>query len=109
LVDALPEILADDRVPSHGLGRHAAVEPSDLDAHRRYVEALIGDGDLSDLGALAEPDLTRMLDVLEREEADISRRRRSVQVVMDTLTAELGRRYQVGDANVADLLHIESE
>lgn len=109
LVDALPEILADERVPSHGLGRYAAVEPSDIDAHRRYVEALVGAGDLSDLAALADSALARMLDVLEREESEVSRRRRSVQRVMDTLTAELGHRYQEGDANVADLLRTESE
>src|SRR5262245_60923410 len=54
LVDALPEILAEERLPSRGLGRHAAVEPSDIDAHRRYVEALVGDGDLSDLAALED-------------------------------------------------------
>jgi hypothetical protein len=107
LVDALPEILADERVPSHGLGRYAAVEPSDVDALRRYAEGLVGD--LSDLGALDEPTLTETLAVLEREEAEVSRRRRSVQVVMDALTAELGRRYQAGDAKVTDLLHTDSE
>ncbi|HVT66077.1 MAG TPA: aerial mycelium formation protein [Mycobacteriales bacterium] len=109
LVEALPGILADERVPSHGLGRHAAVEPSDIDAHRRYVEALVGDGDLSDLAALEDPALARMLDVLEREEAEVSARRRLVQGVMDTLTVELGRRYQDGEANVADLLPTERE
>jgi hypothetical protein len=109
LVDALPEILADERVPSHGLGRYAAVEPSDIDAHRRYVEALVPDSDLSEPGGLDDTALARILDVLDREEADISRKRRSVQVVMDTLTEELGRRYKDGAADVADLLHTETE
>lgn len=109
LVDALPQILADERVPSHGLGRHAALEPSEIDDHRRYVEALVSDGDLSDPGALDEQTMNRMLDVLDREESDVSRRRRSVQAVMDALTAELGRRYKDGAADVADLLHTEAE
>src|SRR3569623_2714268 len=43
LVDALPQILADERVPSHGLGRHAAVEPSEIDEHRHYVDSLVGE------------------------------------------------------------------
>jgi hypothetical protein len=109
LVDALPSILADERVPSHGLGRYAAVEPSDIDAQRRYIEGLVGDHDLADLDVMADATLQATLDVLEQEEAEVSRRRRSVQGVMDALTAELGRRYHDGGANVADLLHLESE
>ncbi len=109
LVEALPEILADQRVPAHGLGRYAPVEPSELDDHRRYVESLVSDGDLSDPGSLDEATLQRLLEVLEREEADVSRKRRSVQVVMDELTAELGRRYKDGVADVSDLLRTERE
>ncbi|MGN6475333.1 MAG: RsiG family protein [Mycobacteriales bacterium] len=109
LVDALPEILADNRAPAHGLGRHAAVEPSDIDEHHRYVDGLVSDEDLSDPGNLDLGTLERMLDVLDREEAEVSRRRRSVQAVMDELTAELGRRYKDGVADVADLLHAERE
>src|SRR5690348_479128 len=48
LVDALPQILADERLPSRGLGRHATVEPSDIEEHRQYVDALVSDGDMSD-------------------------------------------------------------
>ncbi|HVT22306.1 MAG TPA: aerial mycelium formation protein [Mycobacteriales bacterium] len=109
LIDALPQILADERVPSHGLGRHAAVEPSDVESHRRYVESLVSDGDLSNPSSLDDDRLGRMLDVLVREEADVSRTRRSVQAVMDTLTAELGRRYKDGVVDVTEVLHIESE
>ncbi len=109
LVDALPQILADERVPAHGLGRHAAVEPSRIDAHRRYVDALVSEQAISDPGGLDEQSLAGTLDVLVREEAEVSRRRRAVQSVMDQLTAELGRRYQTGDVNVTDLLHIDSE
>lgn len=109
LVDALPEILADDRVPSFGLGRYAALEPSDVEVHRRYVQALVTDADSSDPGALDDSTLQRLLDVLSREESEVSRKRRSMQVVMDALTAELGRRYRDGVADVGDLLHLEGE
>jgi hypothetical protein len=50
-----------------------------------------------------------LLDVLDREEAEVSRTRRSIQVVMDELTVELGRRYKDGVADVAELLHTERE
>lgn len=109
LVEALPEILADQRVPSHGLGRYAAVEPTDIDEHRHYVEALVSDRDVADPGDLDQDTLTRMLEVLGREEAEVSRKRRSVQEVMDALTAELGGRYKNGAADVTDLLHTERE
>jgi hypothetical protein len=109
LVEALPEILADNRAPAHGLGRHAAVEPSEVDALHRYVDALVNDGDLSDPGGLGLETLERLLDVLDREEAEVSRTRRSIQVVMDELTVELGRRYKDGVADVAELLHTERE
>jgi hypothetical protein len=104
LVDALPEILADDRTAPHGLGRHASVEPSELDSHRRYVEALVSDSEVSDPSRHDDDALARLVDVLEQEEHDVSRKRRSVQAVMDACSAELGRRYRDGAANVGDLL-----
>src|SRR5438270_8063420 len=51
LVQALPRILADE--PNNGprgLGRHISAEPSRADAHRRHVEPLIADVDLSNPG-----------------------------------------------------------
>ncbi|HVY08741.1 MAG TPA: aerial mycelium formation protein [Mycobacteriales bacterium] len=109
LVESLAGILADDRVPSHGLGRHAVLEPSDVAMYRRYVEALVFEANLSDPAALDDALLNRLLAVLDREEAEVSRKRRSMQLVMDALTAELGRRYREGVADVADLLHTEGE
>jgi hypothetical protein len=110
LLDALPGILAEDMASSapHGMGRHVTVEPSRVDSHRRYVEALVADTDLSDVGNHDDETLTRLVDVLEREEADVSAKRRLVQTVMDACTAEIGKRYRDGDANVSDLLPSES-
>ncbi|HWA65348.1 MAG TPA: aerial mycelium formation protein [Mycobacteriales bacterium] len=104
LIDALPEILADDRTAPRGSGRHATAEPSALDSHRRYVEALVSDSELSDPSRHDDDTLARLVDVLDREERDVSRKRRSVQAVMDACSAELGRRYREGAANVEDLL-----
>jgi hypothetical protein len=110
LLEALPGILSDDSGPSapHGMGRHLTVEPSRVDAHRRYVEALVADTDLSDPSRHDDDELARLLDVLEREEAEVSARRKQVQAVMDACTAELTRRYRDGEANVTDLLPSES-
>jgi len=110
LLEALPGILADEGGASapHGLGRHVTVEPSRVDSHRRYVEALVADTDLSDPGRHDDAALARLVDVLEREEAEVSDRRRAVQAVMDACTAELTRRYRDGDASVADLLPSET-
>jgi anti-sigma-K factor RsiG len=106
LVDSLPKILADEGTSSspHGLGRHVTAEPSRADSHRRHVEALVADVDLSNPSAHDELSLRRALDTLEREEQEVSDKRRSVQTVMDACTAEITRRYRDGDADVSDLL-----
>lgn len=105
LVDALPRILSDEGTSApRGLGRHIAAEPSRADSHRRYVEALVADVDLSNLAAHDEESLTSVVATLEREERDVSAKRRAVQQVMDACTAEVTRRYRDGDADVSDLL-----
>jgi hypothetical protein len=109
LIDMLPGILADDGGPSapRGLGRHATLEPSRADSHRRYVEALVADVDFSDPSSHDDESLARAIEVLEREEGTVSTNRRSVQNVMDACTEEITRRYRDGDANVSDLLPSE--
>jgi hypothetical protein len=107
LVDALPRILAEDRGSPHGLGQHKTVEPSRVDQHRRRVEALVADIDISDVGNSSDDDLTRALEVLEREEKKISETRRKVQTVADACAAEITRRYRDGEADVSDLLPSE--
>jgi hypothetical protein len=106
LVDSLPQILADEGTSAspRGLGRHIAAEPSRADSHRRHVEALVADVDLSNPSAHDESSLQRAVEVLEREEQEVSDKRRAVQVVMDASTAEITRRYRDGDAAVSDLL-----
>lgn len=105
LVDSLPQILADEGSGGpRGLGRHMAVEPSRADSHRRHVEALVADVDLSNPGAHDDASLQRAIDSLEQEERTVSEKRRQVQTVMDACTAEVTRRYRDGDADVSDLL-----
>lgn len=105
LVEGLPGILADEpRAPARGMGRHATVEPSRADSHRRYLEALVADVDLSDVSARSTDELAHALRTLSEEEQGLSGQRRSVQAVMDECSAEITRRYRDGEADVNTLL-----
>jgi hypothetical protein len=111
LIDLLPGILADEGerpASPRGLGRHATLEPSRADSHRRYVEALVADVDFSDPASHDDASLAHAMSTLEREEVIVSTTRREVQQVMDQCNAEITRRYRDGDADVADLLPSES-
>jgi hypothetical protein len=105
LVEDLAEILADEpRGPARGLGRHVTVEPSRADSHRRYVEALVADVDLSDVANRTADELAHAMHTLSEEEQSLSAKRRQVQQVMDACSAEITRRYRDGEADVDTLL-----
>ncbi len=104
LVTQLPKILAEERGAARGLGRHSTVEPSRVDAHRRHVEALVADVDLSDVTARTDEELARALEAFQNEERNVSEKRRAVQQVMDACAAEITRRYRDGEADVSALL-----
>ncbi len=106
LLADLPQILGESapRGGPRGLGRHSTAEPSRADEHRRYVEALVADVDLSDVGARGEDELRDALAVFEREEAELSDKRRRIFAILDVCSAEITRRYRDGEADVADLL-----
>ncbi|MFD0201870.1 MULTISPECIES: RsiG family protein [Saccharothrix] len=108
VVDQLATILASNAVgPATGLGRYQTQEPSRAEAHRRHVEALVSDVDLSDVSALTDDKLDLALRVFVGEEASVSARRREVQAVVDLLNAEIAGRYQSGSASVDELLAAE--
>ncbi|MCU1676758.1 MAG: AmfC protein [Frankiales bacterium] len=105
LVEDLPRILAD--APSggpRGLGRHNVSEPSRADQHRRRLEALIADLQLSDVPTRTDGELDAALTMLREEELLISERRREIQRVVDACHAEVARRYRDGEADVSDAL-----
>src|SRR4051794_32409924 len=105
LVQDLAAILADEpRGPARGLGRHVTVEPSRADSHRRYVEALVADVDLSDVTARSTDELAHAMRTLSEEEQTLSGKRREVQQVMDAVSAEITRRYRDGEADVDTIL-----
>ena len=105
LVAGLAQILAEEpRSPARGLGRHTSIEPSRVDQHRRYVEALVADVDLSDVSARSDEDIAKAQELLASEEQGLSSKRREVQRVMDACSAEITRRYRDGEADVDVLL-----
>ena len=109
LVQGLAAILADEpRAPARGLGRHTTMEPSRADSHRRYVEALVADVDLSDVASRSADELAHAMRTLSEEEQELSAKRRQVQRVMDECGAEITRRYRDGEADVDTLLGQQS-
>jgi hypothetical protein len=108
VVDQLATILSANAVgPATGLGRYQTQEPSRAEAHRRKIEALVSDVDLSDVSALSDEKLDLALRTFIGEEASVSQRRREVQAVVDLLNAEIADRYQRGSASVDELLAAE--
>lgn len=105
VVERLATILAANAVgPATGSGRHTTLEPSRAEAHRRHVEALVSDVDLSDVGSLPDDRLAAALRTYVAEEASVSARRREVQAVVDQLNEEIAGRYRQGSASVDELL-----
>jgi hypothetical protein len=109
LVSNLARILSDDTTPSapRGLGRHSTLEPSRADEHRRHVEALVADVDLSDVSSRTEPELETALVAYREEEHRVSTLRKQLQVLMDACSAEVTRRYRQGEVDVASILPTE--
>jgi hypothetical protein len=72
--------------------------------HRRRLERLFSDETIARLPELDAAELTRAVELLGREEEQVSANRRDVQRVVDALRGELARRYRDGTASVAQLL-----
>lgn len=110
VVEQLVQILSDNAVaPATGSGRYQTTEPSRAEAHRRHVEALVSDADLSDVTSLSSAKLDVALHAYTAEEDSVSGRRRQVQAVVDRLNAEIARRYREGAASVDDRLAEERD
>ncbi|GAA4658042.1 hypothetical protein GCM10023347_06380 [Streptomyces chumphonensis] len=103
LVDRLPQILADG--PSRQRSsRHVTVGAPRGEAYRALAEAMLGEVALSDLSARTEGELREAMGRLVGYEAEVSRRRQSVQRTADDCSAEIARRYREGEAHIDDLL-----
>jgi pyruvate/2-oxoglutarate dehydrogenase complex dihydrolipoamide acyltransferase (E2) component len=105
VVDDLARILAVNAVgPATGSGRHQTLQPSRAEAHRRHVEALVADVDLSDVSARTDDELEAAVAAYREEEHRISILRKQLQELMDASSAEVTRRYRQGEVDVSSVL-----
>jgi hypothetical protein len=105
LISQLPEILS-DRTRAPGFGRlPQLLAPGEVDAElTARLDEIMADHDLETLPSLEGDELNRVHDELEALEREISDRRRQFFDRIDTLQAEITRRYRTGEASVESLL-----
>lgn len=95
LVERLAEILgAEPSGPSRGEAVRIGLPEEEMSLARRRVERVVADAGLSDPGALDDARLAAAVDVLAREERQVSQDRGDVLAVLDTVQDELKRRYK---------------
>jgi hypothetical protein len=85
-------------------GRHALATPTRVGEHRREAERAVADVGGSDLGSFSDTELDAAIDQLAAIEARVSRSRRSVHAVIDSLTDEVARRYTADHSLLAHSL-----
>ena len=97
LVDRLASILTADeheRGPSRGEALRMGLPEEEMLLARRRVERLVADAGLSDPTALDDDALGQAVERLLSEERELSAARTDVMRVLDTVQAELKRRYK---------------
>lgn len=101
LVDRLSEILSGEpQGPSRGEAVRVGLPEEEMLLARRRVERLVADAGLSDPGALDDERLTSAVDLLAREEREVSASRSDVHSALDALQDELKRRYKEDPSRV---------
>jgi hypothetical protein len=103
IVGALSRILGAETRADHGLGRYLGSRPSRIGEHRREAERAVADVGGSDLAALDDLQLQEAVDRLVSIEGRVSRTRREVHRVVDTLTQEVARRYMSGEVAITSV------
>lgn len=108
LMSRLPSVLAaetravsDNPLPSRAPDFSI---PRNADVPRRRVEEVLGEQTLARLPQLPDEEVRQILDSLGQMERTISRRRKTVQEVMDSVQAEIVRRYVSGEADPSKIV-----
>ncbi len=95
LVDELATILSSEgQGPSRGEAVKVGIPEEEMLLARRRIERLVADAEISDPGALDDDRLAAAVDLLSREEREVSAARNDVLHAMDELQEELKRRYR---------------
>ncbi|MGQ5636565.1 MULTISPECIES: RsiG family protein [unclassified Streptomyces] len=104
MVDRLPEILKDAPARHRSSARHVTVGTPRSEEYRQLAAQMLAEVELSDLQARTDMELTAAMGRLVRYEQEVSGRRQRLQQTTDECSAEIARRYRVGEAQVDDLL-----
>ncbi|CAL9485062.1 RsiG family protein [Streptomyces pilosus] len=104
VVERLSEILRDAPARHRSSARHVTLGTPHSEEYRRLAAEMLGEVELSDLGARTDGELTTAMGRLVRYEQQVSRRRQRLQRTADECSAEIARRYREGEAQVDDLL-----
>lgn len=105
LIAELPDALSGEQRPA-GAGRlPRTLEPTDVDPQlAEELGRLVSAGRTARVPDMPDEELRAFADELKAFEAKVSQRRRQFFSIIDTLQAEIARRYQTGEANVQTLL-----
>jgi hypothetical protein len=105
LIARLPETLA-DRTRTPGTGRlPQLLAPGEVDPDlQAELDSIAADGDPTDLTHLSDEELRTTADRLADLEHRVSAHRKALFERIDTLQAEITRRYRTGEASIDTLL-----
>ncbi|MFI5686831.1 aerial mycelium formation protein [Streptomyces sp. NPDC051636] len=104
VVARLAEILTDAPARHRSSARHVTLGTPHNEEYRRLAADMLAEVELSDLQARTDVELGTAMGRLVRYEQEVSRRRQHLQRTADDCSAEIARRYRVGEAQVDDLL-----
>ncbi|MFF1376407.1 ABC transporter substrate-binding protein [Streptomyces sp. NPDC058308] len=104
VVSRLPEILTDAPARHRSSARHVTLGTPLGEEYRLLATEMLAEVELSDLAARTDDELHAAMGRLVRHEQQVSRRRQLLQRTADDCSAEIARRYRVGEAQVDDLL-----
>jgi hypothetical protein len=98
LVERLPSILATG-IHAPGRGRLSqTLDPADVDPGiDRRLDEIVSTAELTDLASLDDAAIDAALAALDDLEREVSVTRRALQQVVDAISAEIVRRYQLGE------------
>lgn len=108
LIDALPDILADGEgmgSPHFAMPKTLPVDPPDIPMDgRRSIDLVLADDFLTHLPDIDDAELSEIQLMLSKAERKVSEQRHSVYEVLETLNAEVARRYREGIVSVNQFL-----
>lgn len=107
LISRLPEILAEGGGGSAGVLPSRAPDlsiPRNTDIPRRRVEEIVGEQTLARLSQVPSEEIKRIIESLAEHERTLSEKRKRVHEVVDSVQAEIVRRYTSGEEDVNSVL-----